>query len=148
LNLMRFTIVDRTGAVSFVYGGEVIAVLLKACADGPSTLAQLLDATSRRDAMLREHVSCGLAVFDEHNSDPSYAAIHEAIEHFRSDEWPVFRVVDDTTREASLRSTRTGVIVFNLVERRIVQIQNTYAEIHDMGQWVRRLQRAGWRIVP
>ena len=33
-------------------------------------------------------MSCGLAVFDEHNSPESYAAIHEAIEHFASDEWP------------------------------------------------------------
>jgi hypothetical protein len=97
---------------------------------------------------LREYVTCGLAVFDEHNAEGNFAAIHEAIRHFSSDEWPVFRVVDESTREASLRPTRTGVIVFNLPERRIVQIQNSYAEILDVAQWVRRLQRAGWRIVP
>ncbi len=148
MNLMRFTIVDHAGAVSFVYGGDAIGVLLKACAEGATTLEQFLGATARRDAKLREHVSCGLAVFDEHNANGRYDSIHEAVQHFASDELPVFRVVDDITREASLRPTRTGVIVFNLVDRRIVQIQNSYAEIQDMGQWVRRLERAGWRIVP
>jgi hypothetical protein len=148
MNLMRFTIVDRSGGVSFVYDGSALHTLLTACANGPSSIVEFLDATSRRDGKLREHVSCGLAVFDEHNGDGRFEPIHEAIDHFPSDEWPVFRVVDDVTREASLRSTRTGVIIFNLPERRIVQIQNSYAEILDMSQWVRRLQRAGWRIVP
>ena len=148
MNLMRFTIVDLTGAVSFVDDGAALNVLLKACADGPSSLTEFLDATARRDDRLRERVSCGLAVFDEHNAEGQFASIHEAIKHFPSDEWPVFRVVDEITREGSLRPTRTGVIVFNLAERRIVQIQNSYAEILDMRQWVRRLQRAGWRIVP
>jgi hypothetical protein len=148
MNLMRFTIVDKSGAVSFVHEGSALNALLKACSDGTASLSDLLDSTARRDGSLRERVTCGLAVFDEHNANGNYAAIHEAIEHFPSEEWPVFRVVDDITREGSLRSTRTGVIVFNLAERRIVQIQNSYAEILDMGQWVRRLQRAGWRIVP
>jgi hypothetical protein len=148
MNLMRFTIVDRNGGVSFVYDGAALNMLLTACSNGPTSVADFLDATARRDGKLREHVACGLAVFDEHNGDGKFEPIHEAIKHFPSDEWPVFRVVDDVTREGSLRSTRTGVIVFNLLERRIVQIQNSYAEILDMSQWVRRLQRAGWRIVP
>jgi hypothetical protein len=148
MNLMRFTIVDRKGGVSFVYDGSALNVLLTACANGPSSIDEFLDLTSRRDGRLREHVTCGLAVFDEHNTNGTFAPIHEAIKHFPSDEWPVFRVVDEVTREGSLRTTRTGVIVFNLVERRIVQIQNSYAEILDKSQWVRRLQRAGWRIVP
>ena len=148
MNLMRFTIVERSGGISFVYDGSALNTLLTACANGPSSIVEFLDATSRRDGKLREHVSCGLAVFDEHNGEGRYEPIHEAIAHFPSDEWPVFRVVDDVTREGSLRSTRTGVIIFNLLERRIVQIQNSYAEILDMSQWVRRLQRAGWRIVP
>ena len=148
MNLMRYTLVDASGVVSFVYDGSALNALLKACADGGDTLASFLATVARREPRLREHVTCGLAVFDEHNGPGNYAAIHAAIEHFPSDEWPVFRVGDDVTREASLRPTRTGVIVFNLVERRIVQIQNNYAEILDMAQWVRRLQRAGWRIVP
>lgn len=148
MNLMRFTIVGRDGAVSFVYDGSVLGQLLEACATGGSTLSTFLDATARRDPRLREHVTCALAVFDEHNADGNFETIHQAIEHFSSDELPVFRVVDDITREASLRPTRTGVIVFNLVERRIVQMHNSYDEAVSVRQRVRLLQRAGWRIVP
>src|SRR6185437_3789070 len=126
MNAIRFTIVDRDGAVSFVYDGGVLASLLEACVSGASKVPAFLDATARRNRHLREHVSCGLAVFDEHNVTGNFRSIHEAIEHFSSDEWPVFRVVDDVTREASLRPTRTGVIVFNLEERRIVQMHNSY----------------------
>lgn len=148
MNLFRFTIVDRDGAVSFVYEGTALGSMLEACLTGATSLAGFLDAVARRNPGLREHVACGLAVFDEHNVDGNYEAIHEAIEHFPSDELPVFRVVDDATREASLRPTRTGVIVFNLSERRIVQMHNNYDGIVDVSQRARRLQRAGWRIVP
>jgi hypothetical protein len=148
MNLMRFTIVGSDRSISFVYEGQLLDALIRACADSPTTLSDFLAATGRRNPEVLERVTSGLAVFDEHNGPNAYEPIHEAIEHFPSEEWPVFRVVDDTTREASLRSTRAGVIVFNLGERRIVQIQNSYAEIRDMSQWVRRLQRAGWRIVP
>ncbi len=148
MNLLRFTIIESSGAVSFVYDGAVLNSFLEACALGAHSLTTFLDAAARRHPEVREYVTCGLAVFDEHNVAGNYDVIHEAIEHFRSEEWPVFRVVDDVTREASLSPTRTGVIVFNLTERRIVQIQNSYSEILQLGQRVRQLQRAGWRIVP
>jgi len=148
MTLLRYTIVEPSGSVSLVYDGAILGSLLRACAEAPATIDAFLETTARRDPRLREHLSCGLAVFDEHNTPGNYASIHAAIAHFAPDEWPVFRVVDDVTREASLRPTRAGAIVFNLVERRIVQITNTYSEIHDMGLWVRRLQRAGWQIVP
>jgi hypothetical protein len=148
MNLMRFTIVDSTGVVSFVFDGAALNGLLKACAEAGPTRESFQGALRRHAPRVEEHLSCGLAVFDEHNSASNAGAIHAAIEHFPSEEWPVFRVVDEVTREASLRPTRAGVIVFNLTERRIVQIQNSYLEILDVAQWVRRLQRAGWRIVP
>ena len=47
---------------------------------------------------------------------------------------PVFRVVDDRTRQASLQPARAGVIVFNLLSKRIVQIHNTYTEIKRSGR--------------
>jgi hypothetical protein len=148
MNLIRFTIVDRDGAVSFVYDGSVLSSLLEACVAGASSLMAFLDATARRDPRLKEYVTCGMAVFDEHNANGNNQSIHAAIKHFSSDELPVFRVVDDVTREASLRPTRTGVIVFNLAERRIVQMHNSYDEALGMNKRVRQLQRAGWRIVP
>lgn len=148
MNLMRFTVVDGAGVVSFVFDGAALSVLLPSCAEARDTLKSFVDALGRHAPRVQDYLTCGLAVFDEHNSPSNLTAIHQAIEHFPPDEWPVFRVVDEITREASLRPTRTGVIVFNLAERRIVQIQNSYLEILDVAQWVRRLQRAGWRIVP
>ncbi len=148
MNSLRFTIVGSDGAVSFVYDGSVLPHLLEACRAGGTSLQDFLEALGWHDPRLREHVSCGLAVFDEHNVDGCYASIHQAIQHFRSDEWPVFRVVDDITREASLRPTRTGVIIFNLVGRRIVQMHNGYDQAPHVSRQVRQLQRAGWQIVP
>jgi hypothetical protein len=46
----------------------------------------------------------------------------------------VFRVLDSRTREASLTPVHAGVVVFNLRAKRIVQIQNSYAEIRRRGR--------------
>ena len=88
------------------------------------------------------------AAFDEHNVAGNYQAIHAAIKHLPPHELPVFRVVDDVTRQASLQGVKAGVIIFNLPSRRIVQIQNTYSEIRRMVAKMRRLQRAGWTVLP
>src|SRR3954447_2225618 len=111
MNLMRFTIVGNDRSISFVYDGKALDALIRACSDSPLTLSDFLAAMARREPTVLDYVTCGLAVFDEHNAEGAYEPIHEAIEHFPSDKWPVFRVVDDITREGSLRSTRTGVIV-------------------------------------
>ena len=47
---------------------------------------------------------------------------------------PVFRVVDDLTREASLRPVKAGAVIFNLKEKRIVQMMNSYQEIRRTGR--------------
>jgi hypothetical protein len=76
----------------------------------------------------------GLAVFDEHNSRGNTRWIHAAFDCCRSEEVPVFRVLDDRTREISLSPVWAGAVVFNLKARRIVQIQNTYADIKRKGR--------------
>lgn len=148
MNVMRYTIIDGKGTVSFVADCDVLPALVSACADDARTLESLLEAAARRRADLREYVSCGLAVFDEHNSPGHLDAIHGAIRHLPAHELPVFRVVDDVTRQASLQGVKAGVIIFNLRSRRIIQIQNSYAEIRGMLGKLRRLERAGWRVVP
>ena len=89
-----------------------------------------------------------LAVFDEHNAYGNFTAIHSALDHLRPHELPPFRVVDDRTRQASLQPVKAGAIIFNLPKRRIVQIQNTFSDVQRMGVQARRLQRAGWQILP
>jgi len=134
MNLMRYTVVEPGGTVSFVADCHALSALVAACADGARTLDELLELAERYDRRLRDYVTSGLAVFDEHNADGNFTAIHEAFSFVQPHETPVFRVVDDITRQMSLEPVKAGIIVFNLIERRIVQIQNTYAEIRRRGK--------------
>lgn len=134
VNLMRYTVIDRQGAVTFVADCETLGALVAACAESPRTLAELLGAAEAFDKRLKEYVTSGLAVFDEHNSRTNVAAIYAALDYCPPHELPVFRVLDERTRQASLQPVKAGVIIFNLADRRIVQVMNTYAEIRRKGR--------------
>jgi hypothetical protein len=149
MNVMRYTVIDGRGVASFVGPCDALRGLLLGCISGASSLDDLLRAAERTGAKhLYEGVSSGLAVFDEHNAYGKFQAIHSALEHMRPHELPPFRVVDDRTRQASLQPVKAGAIIFNLPKRRIVQIQNTFSDVQRMGVQARRLQRAGWQILP
>ena len=158
MNVMRYTVVDDRGAVSFVAGCESLKALVAACAESPHSLAELLSLASRYDPKLEDYVTSGLAVFDEHNVDGHNEAIHQALRYFPPYEMPVFRVVDEETREVSLRSVKAGIVIFNLRARRIVQVINSYEEISRKGRLIvqdgsqKRVYRyelpASWVIVP
>lgn len=148
MNDMRFTVIDSRGVVSFVGPCAALTPLLVGCIGGAKSLEELLLAAERSGALLFDAVTSGLAVFDEHNAYGNYSAVHGAIDHLKAHEMPPFRVVDDRTRQASLQPVKAGAIIFNLPKRRIVQIQNTFADVQHMGVQARRLQRAGWQILP
>lgn len=133
-DVMRFTIVDGHGKVSFIAPCHALEALVAACSGEPKSLHELLAHTEPYFADLREYVLSGLAVFDEHNSHSSFRAIHAALDLCKPRETPVFRVVDERTQEASLEPVRAGIVLFNLAEHRIVQIHNTYAEIKRKGR--------------
>lgn len=130
---MRFTVIDPAGSVSFVAHGEALPALIKACGSNPATLEELLHLTEPFYRPLREFVLNGLAVFDERNTDGHFEAIHQALS-WPPHQHPVFRVVDDLTRETSLRPVKAGAVIFNLVDKRIIQIQNSYCEIQRQGR--------------
>ena len=134
MNLIRCTIVDRRGAVSFVAHCDVLSALVAACAASPPCLEELLEMSEPYYGNLREYVEAGLAVFDERNVRGRYDAIHKALRSTPPHEQPVFRVVDSITREASLRPVKAGAIIFNLKAKRIVQLMNSYREIHRSGR--------------
>ncbi len=133
---MRFTVIDPRGRVSFVAPCSTLEALVAACASQqePRTLHQLLHTAEPFIGNLEDRVLSGLAVFDEHNSPASFRWIHAALDYCAPHEAPVFRVVDPRTEEVSLSPVRAGVVVFNLVAKRIVQIQNTYSEIRRKGR--------------
>jgi len=149
MNLMRFTIIDRRGTVSFVADCEALGALVAACSRDPRTLEELLDYAAEYYPSLRDYVLSGLAIFDEHNVDGHYEAIHSALRYCLPHEVPVFRVVDELTQQASLQAVKAGVILFNLLARRIVQIQNTYSEVGRAGRIrVVRGEHASSRVYP
>ncbi len=134
LDDMRLTVVDAAGTVSFVAHASAAAALTAACTHNPATLRDLLDASERYDRGLRATVLRGLAVFDEHNLPDNLSDIHSQLDTLPPRQTPVFRVLDPVTREASLTPVRTGVVLFNLPARRIVQIQNTYEPLAQSGE--------------
>ncbi len=134
MNLIRCTVVDRCGAVSFVAHCDVLSALVAACAASPPSLERLLDLSEPYYRNLRDYVEAGLAVFDEENVRGRHNAIHEALRRAPPHEQPVFRVVDSVTREASLRPVKAGAIIFNLKAKRIVQLMNSYREIRRSGR--------------
>ena len=160
MGLMRFTVVDDESTVSFIGPDRALHALVAACAAGADSLEDLLDRASPFVRDVRERVLSGLAVFDEHNSRGNTRWIHAAFDYCRREEVPVFRVLDDRTREISLSPVWAGAVVFNLKARRIVQIQNTYSEIRrkgrvrvvEAGRPTNRLRRyelpSDWSLVP
>lgn len=131
---MRFTVIDSRTRVSFVAPCPVLDALVAACAQAPASLEALLDAASPFAPEVKDRVLSGLAVFDEHNSPHNLDRIHAAFRYCRPDEVPVFRIHDELTRDVSLRPVRAGIVLFNLREKRIVQLQNTYSEIKRKGR--------------
>ena len=134
MGLMRFTVVDTRSTVSFVGPDRALHALVAACASGAESIEEVLDRVAPFVGELRERVLSGLAVFDEHNSRGNTRWIHAAFDYCKSEEVPVFRVLDDRTREISLSPVWAGAVVFNLKARRIVQIQNTYSDIKRKGR--------------
>src|SRR5690349_12913277 len=125
MNLVRCTVVDEQGAVSFIIDGDALPALAAACAQNPPTLEALLSITDAYYHDLKERVLNGLAIFDELNGPGHYERIHEAFKYCQPHEHPVFRVVDEVTREMSKQAVKAGVVLFNLRAKRIVQIQNS-----------------------
>jgi hypothetical protein len=134
MNVIRCTVVERKGTVSFVAHADVLPALVAACASGATGLSDLLDLSEPYYAGLREYVDSGLAVFDEMNLPGHYGAIHRQLSNGSAYQQPVLRVVDAVTREASLTPVGAGAVIFNLVAKRIVQIMNSYREIRRRGR--------------
>src|SRR5947209_8492242 len=157
---MRFTIVDAHGTISFIGDGFFIYPLVAACASNPSTIAELLGRADQIDRRLRDRVMSGLFVFDEHNVDGNYEAIHQSLARASGRDEPVFRVVDEVTRQRSLEPTKTGLIIFNLKDHRIVEMLNHFyaversgeAHLHNGERYSRRTVSyelpESWSIVP
>lgn len=158
--MMRFTVVDSRGAVSFVGPCHALKALAAACSRGAEDHRGLLGLLGDYDGGLSQRVIKGLHIFDEHNTCRDTHAVQQWLEDVEPAEAPPFRVVDDVTRRASLQPVRYGLVVFNLNARRIVQVQNSYdnlkradrGRVRVEGKPTKRLYRyrlpEEWSIVP
>lgn len=129
MSSMRFTIVDAAGTISFAGPPHGLKALAAVCSAGAADHRALLEGLAGYDARLATQVLDGLAVFDEHVSSANPASIAAWMSDPERPRAQPFRVLDDTTRQASLEPRRLGVVIFNLLARRIIQIQNSYAEL-------------------
>lgn len=160
MSVIRFTLIDETGTASFVGPCHAIKMFVAACSQHPTTGDQLLSIVRHYDFDFVQSVESGLAVFDEHNARENTANFDTLVQSTNSRDLPPFRVLNPTGRHASLQPAGTGLILFNLPARRIVQVQNSYADVlrTDRGR-VRRNGRPTrmlyrytlpdeWKIVP
>jgi hypothetical protein len=158
--MMRFTLIEGNRGLSFVAPPHSLEFLVAACSHDPTSIAVLLEETERYTPFLREYVTSGAAVFDEHNTTESLDQIHQELKHAdHTRPAPVFRILDDFTRASSLQPFGWGVVLFNIPHKRIVQIQNSYMDVQRNGK-VLTESAAGrlaprvyqlppyWRIVP
>lgn len=157
--MMRFTIVDDSGTTSFTAPPHLLKAIAACCARGVETTRDLVAMLADYDGCSASEIRDGLLIFREHNTQNDTRWIRERFDDGDEDSGP-FDVLDERTRRASLEPARLGLVVFNLVARRIVQVQNTYANLQrsDRGR-VRRDGKpvptfysyelpADWSIVP
>jgi hypothetical protein len=141
MTMMRYTVTEPGGTTSFVGPCHALKMLVAACARNPRNLSELLELLAKYDAAFATAVRDGLAVFDEHNVRGNTRAIERAFAEQQPSDWPPFRVLSEPTHRASTQPAQAGLIIFNLGAKRIIQVQNSYAEIQrkDRG----RLRAAG-----
>src|SRR3954470_22783518 len=96
--MMRFTVVDNMGTLSFVGPPHALKALAAACSQGPEDHRHLIGLLGEYDGQLQQELSAGLHVFDEHNTKTDARAIHSLLDECKPVASPPFRVVDERTR--------------------------------------------------
>lgn len=132
--VFRFNIVDADGTVSFVGPAHGLKVLAAACSKEPDTTSQLLDFARTYDPEWIEQVRLGLMVFDEHNVDEVALHYEPVVSAGDAPDHRAFRIIDAATRTRSMQPAQLGLVVVNIGKQRIIQIQNSYAELNRKGR--------------
>jgi hypothetical protein len=133
-NVFRFNIVDESTSVSFTGPAHGLKVLAAACSNGPGTIADMLTIAQHFDPDWVEDIRLGLMIFDEHNVDTLSTGYEPIVTAEDDAAHRAFRVVDARTRARSMQPARLGLVIVNLREQRIIQIQNSYAELDRKGR--------------
>ncbi|HQY30638.1 MAG TPA: hypothetical protein PK691_05100 [Thermomicrobiales bacterium] len=139
--LIRITFIDATGTVTFGAEGHIVKMITHICTEYPSSFGAVLDRLEILDPDAALAVRIGLARFDEF----VIAGRPDSLTAWLADHDPgtgvPIRLIEPRLREYTLAPLPLGIIIFNLPDRRIIQIENTYGTIlrKDRG----RLRRNG-----
>ena len=124
---LRYTVLDASGAVSFIGPAHLLKMFAASCAAGSTDILNLFDGAAAFDAEVAFRLKRDLRIFDEHFTSEDHPGIDEYLD--REGSRGPFRVVGESTRLASMLPDGAGLVIFNLPQRRIVQVQNTYANL-------------------
>jgi len=127
--LLRFTVIDNEGTISFGGPGHLAKMMAAACAHSPASIDQVLATLATLDPSTTDSVRHGLARFDEFVVRDDATSIEEWIAQNDPLSGTAFRLIDPRLREATLTPLPLGVIMVNLPDKRIVQIENRYGPI-------------------
>lgn len=128
-NHFRVNVIDHKGTVSFLAPPHGLKVLAAAITQGAMDGGQLLAFAHAYDAEWAMNTRMQIMRFDEHNVGDVADDYQTAIAASDRAQHPAFRVLNAETRSRSLQPARLGLVVFNLKERRIIQVQNNYADL-------------------
>lgn len=125
----RVNVIDQRGTISFLAPPHGLKVLAAAITRGAQNGSELLAFSHAYDATWAAEIRMQVMRFDEHNVDHVADMFQDAIAQGDRPNHPAFRVMDQATRSRSLEPGKLGLVVFNLKERRIIQVQNNYADL-------------------
>ncbi len=130
----RVNLIDERGTVSLLTPPHGPKMLTAVAGLGLESSRDMLEAVRSMDADWIRQVKSQLAMFDEFNVDSLDEGWQEMIEEADTVVHPAFRVIDGVTRSRSLVPGSLGLIVFNLKQRRIIQVHNSWDELERTGE--------------
>jgi hypothetical protein len=139
--MIRITLIELVTSISFGAPGYLAKMVVAACARQPSDLDALMNYLAAYDAQSVEAIRRGLNLFDEFCLPGDPEACQRWLDDGGLASGKPFRLIDPRLREASLSPMDLGLMIVNLIEKRIVQVENRYGAVvrKDRG----RLRREG-----
>lgn len=130
----RVNLIDERGTISLLTPPHGPKMLTAVAGLGLETSREMLEAVAAMDESWIRQVQSQLAMFSEFNVEFLDEDWREMVEENDSVVHPAFRVIDGVTRSRSLVPGSLGLIVFNLKQRRIIQVQNAWDELERTGE--------------
>lgn len=130
----RVNLIDERGTISLLSPSHGPKMLTAVAGMGLESSRAMLESVAAMDSDWIRQVQSQLALFSEFNVDSLDEGWREMIEEEDSMVHPAFRVIEGVTRSRSLLPGGLGLIVFNLKQRRIIQVQNAWDELERTGE--------------